>query len=272
MNDPRWGQEGREGKADLLLSTLRAVCGSEVVGGFWLDVGCGNGGVAAQLAVHVARIAGVDPEPWDGWRAFREAHSNLELHAGCYRDLTGLFGAGSVDVVVCNQVYEHVDDPMALLSSIYDVLKPGGACYFAGPNLLWPIEPHVFWPFVHWFPRGFAQRVMRVSGSRKALELDAWSWSYWALVSAFARTGFLVENGISARLRAGAESASAGWMLRLAARTPRFAVAALTPVAPGFVFVLHKPPHGGNDRRVGGIGVGARAGSCGLRRTMRTSS
>lgn len=237
--DPRWGQHGREAKAEAILFTLQDVCGGDWANGTWLDVGCGSGGVAATLARRVQRMIGVDPEPWERWSGFGETHSNLTFRVGSYRDLDKILGNGTVDVVVCNQVYEHVDDPIALLAAIHAVLRPGGICYFAGPNLLWPIEPHVFWPFVHWLPRRFAQNMMTMLGSRHAKELDAWSWSYWKLTRAFRRAGFAAVGAIRSRIRAQLRVDSR-WPVRLAGQVPRGVVSLLTPFAPAFVFILSK--------------------------------
>lgn len=238
MTDPRWGRVDRDKKAEAILATLELCCTWDVRHATWLDVGCGSGGVAATLAQHVEKVIGIDPESWTRWQHFQEQAPGLKFHVGSYRDLTRLLAPESIDVVVCNQVYEHVDDPKALLEAIKQIMKPGGVCYFAGPNLLWPIEPHVFWPFVHWLPRAFAQRWMRRLGSTQADALDAWSWSYWRLTRLFRHTGFDFAGAIHARVRAGASAVNAGRLLRLAAKLPRGFFAVLAPLAPGFVFVL----------------------------------
>lgn len=238
--DPRWGQQNRDRKAEAILATMQLHCGRDLTRGTWLDVGCGSGGVAATLAEHVQRVVGVDPESWARWNQFRQQHSNLDFHAASYRDLGTLLRPGSVDVVVCNQVYEHVDDPIALLAAIHRVMKPEAVCYFAGPNLLWPIEPHVFWPFVHWLPRSFAQRGMRVLGSKRAQDLDARSWSYWRLTRSLRRADFKFNVAIHQRVVGGASLEGAGWLLHAVACVPRIIVNALAPISPGFVFVLSK--------------------------------
>lgn len=236
--DPRWGQEGREAKAEAILKTMQLHTGQALTDAVWLDIGCGSGGIAATLAGHVRRVVGVDPERWERWDAFRAAHANLAFHEGSYRDIERLLGAESIDVVVCNQVYEHVDDPLALLQSIHRVLKPGGLCYFAGPNLLWPIEPHVFWPFVHWLPRRFAQGIMRSLGSRRALELDAYSTHYWRLTRWFRESNLAPTTVVSARLAS--ELLVRGWSIPLP-RPLGGMIDLLASLLPGFVFALQKP-------------------------------
>lgn len=236
--DPRWGQQDRDRKAEAILATLQLHCGRDLTRGTWLDIGCGSGGVAATLAQHVERVVGVDPEAWNRWVRFRQDHPNLYLHQGSYRDLRTLLQDDSINVVVCNQVYEHVDDPVALLTEIYRVMKSGGICYFAGPNLLWPIEPHVFWPIVHWLPRNFAHRLMRRLGSSEPEALDAWSTHYWHLTKWFRGAGFAASNAIAARINS--DLAARGWWVRLPGWFAML-VDALAPLSPGFVFVLRKP-------------------------------
>lgn len=236
-SDPRWGQENRERKAEAILTTLRLHCRRDLTQGTWLDIGCGSGGIASTLAGQVARVVGVDPEPWDRWQSYRTQYANLGFYVGSYRDLEDLLGTDSCSVVICNQVYEHVDDPKALLGAIHKILKPDGVCYFAGPNLLWPIEPHVFWPLVHWLPRKFAQRLMRMFGSERADELNAYSANYWRLTGWFRDVGLSPSVIISARLNC--EFAVRGWSLHF----PRWFAAvldAMAPFSPGFVFCLRK--------------------------------
>lgn len=242
VSEPRWGQKDREQKAEAILATMKIHCQRDLSSGLWLDIGCGNGGVAATIASHVRQIVGVDPESWERWQELASEHTNLTFHTASFREIAALLGPASVDVVVCNQVYEHVDDPVALMQAIKRVMKPSGVCYFAGPNLLWPIEPHVFWPFVHWLPRVFAQRWMRRLGSKAADDLDAWSWSYRALTRLFRQLGFRYASAIHARIQAGAKHPDAGKLIRIAASAPRGLIVGLTPMSPGFVFVLERSP------------------------------
>lgn len=236
-DDPRWGQDNRERKADALYRTLQLHTGHLPDSAVWLDIGCGSGGIAATLAPRVKRMVGIDPESWQRWQSFEDSHANLEFHSASYRELKSLLGPESVDVIICNQVYEHVDNPAALLQAIHAVLKPDGLCYFAGPNLLWPIEPHVFWPFVHWLPRRLAIGMMKRLGSRRADNLDAWLWPYGRLVRAFHATGFSHASAVRERVQAmQGRSSVVQWLGRM----PNWLYSTLLPVSPGFVFVLRK--------------------------------
>ena len=152
----------------------------------------------------------------------------------------------SIDVVVCNQVYEHVDAPIALLRNIYRALVPGGVCYFAGPNLLWPIEPHVFWPAVHWLPRRHAQALMRKLGSLRANELDAYSAHYWRLLRWFRSVGFVPASGLRSRVAVELRMRGHERGAALVSRIPDVLFRFWTPFSPGFVFLLRKPRHAAN--------------------------
>lgn len=73
-------------------------------------------------------------------------------------------GSNRVDVVICNHIYEHVDDVHALFAEMYRVLKPGGLAYFGAMNALWPIEPHYHLPFIHWLPLWATKILLRRNG------------------------------------------------------------------------------------------------------------
>lgn len=238
--DPRWGASGRDRKALAILHTMSAALGPDVVRGRWLDVGCGSGGIAATLAQHVARVDGIDAEPWDRWASFMQANPNLNLMSGICDGPAPPGPAAAYEVIICNQVYEHVSDPQRLLANIHRMLAPDGSCYFAGPNLLWPIEPHVYWPFVHWIKRTTALRLMEALGSKDTANLDAYSAHLWRLNAWFEASGFQVRNAIPDRLRSAQGSGIAARAARLIGTAPGVLHSALLPFAPSFVFILSK--------------------------------
>lgn len=239
---PRWGNEARDRKALAIAATMSLCRGNAVFRGCWLDVGCGSGGIAAALSEHVRAIVGVDPEPWREWEGETQRHGNLSFKVASFDSPELPVESASFDVVVCNQVYEHVTDPRQLLRNIHGALRPGGCCYFAGPNLLWPVEPHVFWPFVHWLPRDWAHRLMAALGSKRVKEFDAFSHPSWTLTRWFNEVGFSVENALPGRVQVELELKRAAVAARLSRLVPKALWNALLPVAPGFVFVLEKKP------------------------------
>lgn len=227
--------KGREIKAQAILRTVAHFVTPSLRETTWLDIGCGNGGIAATLAPHVKSITGVDPEPWVEWADFQKHHLNLHFLTESVEELS--CPTASVDIVVCNQVYEHVPNPQLLIAQIARVLKPGGHCYFAGPNLLFPIEPHVLWPCVHWLPRPTAVKLLHFCGSKGIL--DAYSTDYWTLKKWL--RAFDITNAVPYILKNPSIYGRESWGWRLLAWIPAPLLSALTPLSPTFVFILQKP-------------------------------
>ena len=102
-----------------------------------LDVGGGTGGFAVPLAELGHRVTVVDPSP--------DALASLERRAGDVRvavravqgDAAGLAEVaepGSVDLVLCHGVLEHVDDVDPALAALAAVLRPGGVLSLLAAN------------------------------------------------------------------------------------------------------------------------------------------
>lgn len=121
-------------------------------GGRVLDYGCGSGGL-----VRAARERGVDIFGTDVFyggsttRAEAEASGLLGDRIREMADGHIPFRDATFDLVVNNQVMEHVEDLDATLAEIHRVLKPGGAVLSVFPSKdVWR-EGHIGIPFSHWF-------------------------------------------------------------------------------------------------------------------------
>jgi len=97
------------------------------------DVGCG-GGFLLQLLQRFGRptwkLAGVDICP----RSVQKVRQ-LGIEALCGRFETLDVPRNSVDVIVLNQVLEHLDDPAAVVAKAFSVLSPGGYLFVEVPSL-----------------------------------------------------------------------------------------------------------------------------------------
>jgi len=234
-NDPKWGGENRDKKARAILQTITHFTGILPAKTKWLDLGCGSGGIAAGVAPYVEYVLGVDPEAWSRWSNYQELYDNLQFQNKSIESLA--LDDNSFDVIICNQVYEHISDPQYLIGEIFRILRPGGYCYFAGPNLLFPIEPHVFWPFVHWLPRNFALRVLRVC--RSSSVLDAYSTNYWTLKKWL--ESFQVNDAVRYILKNPANYCRSGLFWQSLSYIPGRLLDMMAWLSPGFVFILRKP-------------------------------
>lgn len=95
-----------------------------------LDVGCGAGKMMLMLKRVGWEVVGVE---WDPSAArIARSVSGLPVFEGDFRDVSPILG--QYDLVVLHHVFEHLDDPAAALSSIKDLLAPGGKAVLMFPN------------------------------------------------------------------------------------------------------------------------------------------
>jgi len=236
-SDPRWGSEGRDRKAQNILQCLELLTDLDLSTLSCVDIGCGSGGISYHLAPAFDTVCGIDPEPWQRWHEFTAEQPHLSFREESI-DTLGL-ADNSVDVVICNQVYEHVPSPQLCIAQIHRILKPGGVCYFAGPNLLYPIEPHVFWPFIHWIPRRWALAILRTFSPDKEKILDAYSTTYWRLRHWL--RDFTIVDAVPPLIKHRANAESSGNVWRLFRPIPVGALKLFAFLSQGFVFILTKP-------------------------------
>jgi S-adenosylmethionine-dependent methyltransferase len=97
-----------------------------------LDLGCGTGATAVRLArlgIHVTLLDS-SPAMLDiAQRAAREAGvtEKIALQHGDAEQLANLFGAAWFDVILCHNVLEYLDDPIAVLCAAARALRDSSA-------------------------------------------------------------------------------------------------------------------------------------------------
>jgi SAM-dependent methyltransferase len=101
-------------------------------GGRLLDVGCGDGAFAAQMAALGWRSEGIDPDAAAiaGARA-----AGVEVTEGTLAAVDDADHAGVYDAITLSHVIEHLHDPAAELDRVRRLLRPGGVAWIATPNL-----------------------------------------------------------------------------------------------------------------------------------------
>lgn len=117
-----------------------------------LDYGCGAGEVVAEGIREGFDTYGVDVF-YDGG-SFREHARNTGMFGQRIFEMRdGLipFDDARFDVVVSNQVFEHIDDFTLPLREITRVLRPGGVFINLFPSIVVWREGHIGIPFAHWF-------------------------------------------------------------------------------------------------------------------------
>ena len=146
-------------------------------GDFVLDVGCGRGEYLRGLLARTPNALGIDTAAAkleDCWAQHPELRNRaLQVSADNMP-----FPAHQFDVVIVNEVLEHVPDQDGALREIWRVLKPGGKFLLFCPNRLYPFETHGLlirgtlrkWvPFCHYLPASL----------RKSLAIEAVARNYW---------------------------------------------------------------------------------------------
>jgi ubiquinone/menaquinone biosynthesis C-methylase UbiE len=89
-----------------------------------LDVGCGSGILAAELAEHYARVVGIDLS--DGMLAIaraKRARANVEYRNA---DANDLKLDEKFDLIVSSTTFHHLDDVPRTLEGLKGLLRPGG--------------------------------------------------------------------------------------------------------------------------------------------------
>jgi SAM-dependent methyltransferase len=114
----------------------------EIARGRIIDHGAGTGGLAgAMLAAGAREVVALDPDPLLV-AAMRERfvdRGEVSVFAGTLDDYLATNGRATADCVISSNVIEHIDDDVACLRAMWDVLRPGG-----GVGIYVPARPELF--------------------------------------------------------------------------------------------------------------------------------
>jgi SAM-dependent methyltransferase len=103
-----------------------------------IDIGCGVGSTLTAFHPAYACI-GFDPSP-DAIEFALALHPDFDLRVGTAAEACGVLGG--VDVVLLNDVIEHVADDRALLASVVAPMKPGAILVVTVPADMKLWSPH----------------------------------------------------------------------------------------------------------------------------------
>ena len=109
-----------------------------------LDFGCGAGATMRALQeLGYANTVGYDVA--DGRSLVESEHTDIRM--GTLLDLELPYEDDTFDLVLSDQVFEHVQDQVRAFQEIYRVTKPGGDGLHIIPARYAPIEGHIYVPF-----------------------------------------------------------------------------------------------------------------------------
>jgi len=129
-----------------------------------LDVGSDIGIHTINLAklLHNSDFTGIEP----GKEAVKKAKElKKEAKTKNVRFIEGdaiktEFYDESFDLILCEQVIEHVNEQKKLIKELYRLLKKEGILFISAPNRAFFWEPHLKKPFIHWFPKKITKQFL----------------------------------------------------------------------------------------------------------------
>ena len=117
----------------------------------------------------------------------------------------------SYDLVILDNVFEHLPDQPKALDIIWSTLCMGGAAYILVPNRLWPVEVHYGLPFLSYLPLPLANWYLRLFRRGDDYTDASYAPTYFSLNRMLrARRDFAFEYVLPAHI----ELATAGASLR----------------------------------------------------------
>lgn len=166
-------------KAKKIIACLQLMC-NDLQDKEALEIGCGSGIISSEISKTVKHMTAIDIAD----EALKKAMQSNNLPELPFQFIIGdgtrlPFLDTSFDIIVCNQVFEHVRNQDKLIAEVYRVLKLDGICYIATANKLWPLEPHTKLPFLSYLPKSIADKYIRKF--RGPNEYDVFLPTYWKL-------------------------------------------------------------------------------------------
>ena len=154
-------------RAKELLSKLESALDLDPAGKKVLDIGCAYGSFSIEFANRGAEVVGIDIS--EKWLKLAEANAKgeadvvfLNRDASSRKALADLKAHAPFDVVILNDVFEHIYDTAGLLGNLVDLMAPGAKIYFKVPN-------------------GLATRHVLLEGHKKVFGISLLPPDYWHL-------------------------------------------------------------------------------------------
>jgi SAM-dependent methyltransferase len=98
-----------------------------------LDIGCADGELLAALGSSCGLALGLEGVEFSPPAIAAAERRGITVHRGRIEEVS--LPAQAFDVVIMNQLIEHVRDPLALLRAVARALRPGGHVFVETPNL-----------------------------------------------------------------------------------------------------------------------------------------
>jgi 2-polyprenyl-3-methyl-5-hydroxy-6-metoxy-1,4-benzoquinol methylase len=101
-----------------------------------LDVGCGHGSLAGEIASRGYEVWGIEQSEFAATRAAKKIDRVIQADLTDQKSVSNEIGSKKFDQIVFSDVLEHVYDPLTVLRSYLPYLKPGGQVLISLPNVV----------------------------------------------------------------------------------------------------------------------------------------
>ena len=128
-----------------------------------LDWGCGKGDLVKFLNDQGYDCYGLEVEDNKKVISQLKTYENDFLKNKIFyikHDNTTKFTPNFFDIVITNQVLEHMSNKIEFINELRRILKTGGFSYNILPAKYRFIEVHIKMPFVHWFPKNNLRKIL----------------------------------------------------------------------------------------------------------------
>jgi 2-polyprenyl-6-hydroxyphenyl methylase/3-demethylubiquinone-9 3-methyltransferase len=111
-------------------------CAGGLKGKRAVDIGCGGGLLSEALAARGAHVTGIDlaGEVLDVARAHATQSGAQVEYRAIAAEALAAEAPGSMDLVCCLEMLEHVPDPASIVTACAKLVKPGGTVVFSTIN------------------------------------------------------------------------------------------------------------------------------------------
>ncbi len=141
-----------------------------------LDWGCGNGNLVKFLNDHGYDCYGLEIVSNKKIKSQLDSNNDKNLIDKIFfisDDNITKFQSNYFDIVITNQVLEHMSNKNGFIEELKRILRIGGFSYNILPAKFRFIEVHLKMPFVHWFPKNVYRKYM-------ILFFNLFKFNHWA--------------------------------------------------------------------------------------------
>lgn len=137
-----------------------------------LDFGCGKAKLLKQLEFHGIGESLYGVDIFKSNESLKESKKNApNSFIESIEPYQNFNFETKFDLIIANQVFEHIDNKEMIFSQLSKKIKEGGYLLAGFPTSEILIEPHIYAPIIHWVPKRFNKLLILLSNLLKSFLL-----------------------------------------------------------------------------------------------------